>query len=56
MNSPLRQAQQQVLLCALREASNPEPAHAPVAVLVFGASADANGVLDHVAAGGSRVD
>ena len=54
-NSPLRQAQQQVLLCALREASNPEPAHAPVAILVLGASADAHGVLDHVAASRRRV-
>lgn len=55
-NSPLGQAQQQVLLCALREAGNPEPAHAPVAVLILGASADANGILDHIATGRGRVD
>jgi hypothetical protein len=53
---PFRQAQQQVLLCALREAGNIEPANTPVAVLVFGAGADTNGVFDHIAAGGSRVD
>jgi hypothetical protein len=53
---PLRQAQEQVLLCALREARNPEPADSSVAVLIFRASADANSVFDHIATGRSRVD
>ena len=34
-HSPLRQAQEQVLLCTLREARNPEPADSPVAILIF---------------------
>jgi hypothetical protein len=55
-HSPLRQAQEQVLLCTLREARNPEPADGPVAVLVFRAGADADSVFDHIAAGGGRVD
>jgi hypothetical protein len=53
---PLRQAQQQVLLCALREAGNIEPAHTSVAVLILRASTDANSVFDHIAAGRCRVD
>ena len=55
-HSPLRQAQEQVLLCTLREARNPEPADSPVAILIFRASADTNGVFDHIATGRGRVD
>ena len=55
-HSPLRQAQEQVLLCTLREARNPEPADSPVAILIFRASADTNGVFDNIATGRGRVD
>jgi hypothetical protein len=55
-HSPLRQAQEQVLLRALREARNLEPADTPVAVLVFRASADTERISDHIAASRGRVD
>jgi hypothetical protein len=55
-HSPLRQAQEQILLWALREARNPEPADTSVAVLIFRASADTNGVFDNIATGRGRVD
>jgi hypothetical protein len=55
-HSPLRQAQEQVPLWTLREARNSEPAHAPVAILIFRAGADADGVFDHIATGGGGVE
>jgi hypothetical protein len=55
-HSPLRQAQEQVLLRALREACNLEPADTPVAILVFRSSADTERISDHIAASRGRVD
>jgi hypothetical protein len=55
-DSPLRQAQEQVLLRTLREARNLEPADTPVTILVFRASADTKRISDHIAASRGRVD
>lgn len=55
-HSPLRQAQEQVSLRTLREAADPEPANSSVALRVFRASADANGIFDHVASSRGRVE
>jgi hypothetical protein len=55
-HSPLGQAQEQVLLRALREACNLEPTNTPVAVLVFRSSADTERISDHIAASRGRVD